>query len=168
MGKTFWSRFWNKLSAYFTDMFTFSPNLSKKISLTSFFLNSLFFLLRYFWNRFLLLFYFISFPFWYVWVMFRELHSYLNRTSNIESDKINSTNLVNQGLSSKNIQIKQVIPKENKITEASICIHSICLIVNYFNKSAWQNAIFQINTSHCFSVNAWLHQINSLFTLQYS
>lgn len=64
--------------------------------------------------------------------MFRELHSYLNRTSNIESDKINSTNLVNQGVSFKNIQIKQVIPTENKITEASICIHSICLIVNYY------------------------------------
>ncbi len=44
--------------------------------------------------------------------MFRELHSYLNRTSNIESDKINSTNLVNQGVSFKNIQIKQVIPTE--------------------------------------------------------
>ena len=60
------------------------------------------------------------------------MHSYLNRTSNIESDKINSTNLVNQGVSFKNIQIKQVIPTENKTTEASICIHSICLIVNYY------------------------------------
>ena len=143
-------------SAFSTIRRNFIPNFYKQFFLS--FLLSI-------WN-FSILYY--SFPFWYVRVVFRELHSYLNRTSNIESDKINSNNLVNQGLSSKNIQIKQVIPKENKITEASICIHSICLIVNYFNKSAWQNAIFQINTSHCFSVNAWLHQINSLFTLQYS